>query len=101
MARAGKKVAVVEQSEMMIGGSCNNIACIPTKILVHDAENKRADDDTDEYFAKAVKRRDTLTGAMRKKNHSMLADLDSVLLLGGRAELTANAKSESPAAPTP
>ena len=101
MARAGKKVAVVEQSEMMIGGSCINIACIPTKILVHDAENKRADDDTDEYFAKAVKRRDTLTGAMRKKNHSMLADLDSVLLLGGRAELTANAKSESPAAPTP
>ncbi len=88
MARAGKKVAVVEQSEVMIGGSCINIACIPTKILVHDAENKRADDDTDEYFAKAVKRRDTLTGAMRKKNHSMLADLDSVLLLGGRAEFT-------------
>jgi pyruvate/2-oxoglutarate dehydrogenase complex dihydrolipoamide dehydrogenase (E3) component len=88
MARAGKRVAVVEQSEMMIGGSCINIACIPTKILVHDAENKRADDDTDEYFAKAVKRRDTLTGAMRKKNYSMLADLDSVLLVSGRAEFT-------------
>ena len=88
MARAGKKVAVVEQSDAMIGGSCINIACIPTKILVHDAENKRDSDDTAEYFAKAVKRRDTLTGAMRKKNHSMLADLDSVLLVSGRAEFT-------------
>ncbi|MGO2859995.1 MAG: dihydrolipoyl dehydrogenase family protein [Brevibacterium sp.] len=71
-----------------IGGSCINIACIPTKILVHDAENKRDDDDTEEYFAKAVTRRDTLTGAMRKKNFSMLADLDSVLLVSGRAEFT-------------
>jgi pyruvate/2-oxoglutarate dehydrogenase complex dihydrolipoamide dehydrogenase (E3) component len=62
MARAGKKVAVVEQSEMMIGGSCINIACIPTKILVHDGENKRADDDTDEYFAKAVNGRAEFTG---------------------------------------
>ncbi|AZL11596.1 MAG: FAD-dependent oxidoreductase [Brevibacterium aurantiacum] len=88
MARAGKRVAVVEQSDAMIGGSCINIACIPTKILVHDAENKRDDDDTDEYFAKAVKRRDTLTGAMRKKNFSMLDDLDSVLLVSGRAEFT-------------
>ncbi|MGC2941270.1 MULTISPECIES: FAD-dependent oxidoreductase [unclassified Brevibacterium] len=88
MARAGEKVAVVEESEMMIGGSCINIACIPTKILVHDAENKRAADDTDEYFAKAVNRRDTLTGTMRKKNYSMLAELDSVLLVSGRAEFT-------------
>ncbi|SMX72304.1 Pyruvate/2-oxoglutarate dehydrogenase complex, dihydrolipoamide dehydrogenase (E3) component [Brevibacterium sp. 239c] len=88
MARAGKRVAVVEQSDAMIGGSCINIACIPTKILVHDAENKRDGDDTDEYFAKAVERRDTLTGAMRKKNFSMLNDLDSVLLVSGRAEFT-------------
>lgn len=88
MARAGKRVAVVEQSDAMIGGSCINIACIPTKILVHDAENKRDSDDTDEYFAKAVERRDTLTGAMRKKNFSMLDDLDSVLLVSGRAEFT-------------
>ena len=88
MARAGKRVAVVEQSDSMIGGSCINIACIPTKILVHDAENRRETDDVAEYFAQAVERRDTLTGAMRKKNFSMLDDLDSVLLVSGRAEFT-------------
>lgn len=35
-ARAGKRVAVIEAG--MIGGSCINIACIPTKALVRSAE---------------------------------------------------------------
>lgn len=85
-ARAGQRVVVVEQSEAMIGGSCINIACIPTKILIHDAESRRDSDDPQAAFTAAVERRDTLTGAMRKKNFSMLDDLDSVLLVTGRAE---------------
>lgn len=72
----------------MIGGSCINVACIPTKILIHDAEERRDADDPDEYFARAVSRRDTLTGAMRKKNLSLLDELDSVLLVSGRATFT-------------
>lgn len=88
MARAGRRVAVVEQSDAMIGGACINVACIPTKILVHDAENRRDTDDRESTFAAAVSRRDTLTGAMRKKNYSMLSELDSVLLVSGRAEFT-------------
>src|SRR5271165_2647594 len=35
MARAGRRVAVVERG--LIGGSCINIACIPTKALVRVA----------------------------------------------------------------
>ena len=33
----GWQVAVVERSSMMYGGTCPNIACIPTKTLVHEA----------------------------------------------------------------
>jgi len=37
MARAGKRVAVIERG--MIGGSCINVACIPTKTLIQNARN--------------------------------------------------------------
>ena len=37
-AKRGKKVAVVERSEKMYGGTCINIGCIPTKTLVHQAK---------------------------------------------------------------
>ena len=40
-ARSGRRVALVEQSAEMVGGSCINIACVPTKILVHDADQRR------------------------------------------------------------
>ena len=37
-AKRGKKVAIVERSEKMYGGTCINIGCIPTKTLVHQAK---------------------------------------------------------------
>ncbi|WP_116140213.1 FAD-dependent oxidoreductase [Trinickia diaoshuihuensis] len=35
LARAGKRVAIIERG--MIGGSCINVACIPTKTLIRNA----------------------------------------------------------------
>ena len=35
LAKAGKRVAVIERG--MIGGSCINVACIPTKALIRSA----------------------------------------------------------------
>lgn len=37
-ARAGWRVAMVEQAPEMIGGTCINLACIPTKTLIRCAE---------------------------------------------------------------
>lgn len=87
-ARKGQRVALVEQSETMIGGTCINVACVPTKILVHEADQRREGDDPQEYFAAAVQRRDTLTSAMRAKNFQLLDQLDSVLLVSGHATFT-------------
>lgn len=88
LARAGWRVAIVEQSEKMYGGTCINIACVPTKILIHDAEQHRGNGADADYFNTAVERRDELTAKMRQKNFSMLDDLDSVLVLTGRASFT-------------
>ena len=38
MAAQGKKVALIERSKAMYGGTCINIACIPTKTLLVAAE---------------------------------------------------------------
>ncbi|MBJ9621981.1 FAD-dependent oxidoreductase [Burkholderia multivorans] len=40
MARRGKRVAVIERG--MIGGSCINVACIPSKALIHHARSMHA-----------------------------------------------------------
>lgn len=32
----GQKVAVIEKSKAMYGGTCINIGCIPSKTLVHE-----------------------------------------------------------------
>lgn len=35
LANRGQQVAIIERSAAMYGGSCINIACIPTKALIH------------------------------------------------------------------
>ncbi|ATG56661.1 pyridine nucleotide-disulfide oxidoreductase [Brachybacterium ginsengisoli] len=85
LAASGTRVALVEQFDTMHGGTCINIGCVPTKTLVHDAEQRREDDDPQQFWGRAVARRDTVVGAMREVNHAMLADLDTVTLIDGRA----------------
>lgn len=89
LAGDGQKVAMIEQFETMHGGTCINIGCVPTKALVHDAQERREDDDAAAYWARAVGRRDTLIGKLRDVNHHMLADLDTVTLIDGRARFVA------------
>ncbi|WP_336716647.1 FAD-dependent oxidoreductase, partial [Arthrobacter sp. USHLN218] len=82
---AGRRVAVVEQDPGMAGGSCINIACVPTKALIHDADARRPGDDPQRYFKAAVSRRDAIVGAMRNTNFEKLNTLGSVLLVTGHA----------------
>ena len=37
LAKANKRVALIEKSKEMYGGNCINIACIPTKTLARGA----------------------------------------------------------------
>jgi pyruvate/2-oxoglutarate dehydrogenase complex dihydrolipoamide dehydrogenase (E3) component len=40
MAKAGQRTAVVERG--LIGGSCPNIACLPSKNIIHSAKVLRS-----------------------------------------------------------
>ncbi|CAI9409696.1 FAD-dependent oxidoreductase [Aestuariimicrobium sp. T2.26MG-19.2B] len=85
LGRGGRRVAVVERSQHMYGGGCINIACVPTKALVHSAENRRETDDAQRWFDRSVASRDALTAKLRARNHAMLAEVDTVTLIDGEA----------------
>lgn len=84
---ATKKVGLVEQSSSMYGGTCINIACVPTKTLITSA-SKRGDADSAQYFEKSVEQRDALISKMRAKNYSMLDG--KALLIDGRARFVSS-----------
>ncbi|GAA3800652.1 MULTISPECIES: FAD-dependent oxidoreductase [Amycolatopsis] len=85
MGRLGKRVAMVEQSAAMYGGTCINIGCAPTKALVHHAEHPGAGS-PGERHRQAVEDTRSLTSALRGKNFAMLDTIDSVVVITGRAE---------------
>ena len=72
----------------MYGGGCINVACVPTKDLVHSAELRRADDSPQAWFDQAVAGRDALTERLRARNHAMLAEVDTVTIIDGEARFT-------------
>lgn len=89
LGRAGRTVTLVEQSADMVGGTCINIGCVPTKALVHQAQARRDADDPQEWFRGAVDARDRLIDELNAANRAMLEPLDQVrLVVGGRAEFT-------------
>ena len=73
-AAAGKRVALVEKSPSMYGGTCINVACVPTKDLAESAHMRRPDDDPQTSFTSAVAGRDALISKLNAANHAMLAD---------------------------
>ena len=83
-------VAVIEQSKAMYGGTCINIACIPSKALALAAkdaykskfntfEEKRA------YYQKSLTQKDELVSFLRQRNYDNLNNNPHVTVLDGKA----------------
>src|SRR6185437_9950910 len=82
---AGKRVILVEQSENMYGGTCPNVGCVPTKMLVHYSNAKRLEDDAQEFFANSVAGVRKLTSAFRAGNFESLDGKDTATVITGTA----------------
>lgn len=87
-AKRGQKVAIIERSDKMYGGTCINIGCIPTKTLVHQAkiasgmkdmtlEEKR------DFYRNAISVKESVTSVLRDKNYQNLADNPNVTVYTG------------------
>ncbi|HEY9489710.1 MAG TPA: FAD-dependent oxidoreductase [Chryseosolibacter sp.] len=78
LASSGREVALIEKSEKMYGGTCINVACIPTKSLITNAEKKIT-------YDKAYDIKNELTASLRKKNFDKLDGSDLVTIITGNA----------------
>lgn len=83
LAQRGEEVLVVEKSPQMYGGTCINIACLPSKRLITEAARG-----TD--FAAAIQGKIQMVKQLRDKNYHMLADEKTVTVLDGVAHFTGN-----------
>lgn len=85
MGRNGARVAMVEQSDQMYGGTCINIGCVPTKSLVHLAETHDPEADPGDSFRDAAQRTKHMTARMRARNYGTLESIDAVTIITGHA----------------
>lgn len=89
LAAAGKSVIMIERSDKMYGGTCINVACIPTKSLHHSAGLSAAQGGSFEEkaarYAAAIGEKERLTGMLRGKNYHKLADSPNITVLNGEA----------------
>ena len=87
-AKRGRKVAIVERSDKMYGGTCINIGCIPTKTLVHQAKiasgmKDATFEERSEFYRNAIYVKEAVTSALRNKNYHNLADNPNVTVYTG------------------
>lgn len=87
LAQKGEKVLVIEKSNKMYGGTCINIACLPSKRLIIEAANGVS-------YVDAVNGKNEMTAQLRDKNYHMLADEKSVTVLDGEAHFIADHEVE-------
>ena len=85
LSNAGKRVILIEQSANMYGGTCPNVGCVPTKMLVHYSNAKRLEDSAQEFFANSVAGVRALTTAFRAGNFDALDGKDTATVITGAA----------------
>ena len=88
LSNRGWQVAVVERSGMMYGGTCPNIACIPTTTLVHEAGIAALlyHDDYPKQanlYKQAIGRKNRLTSFLRNNNYERLSKRPNVTVYTG------------------
>jgi pyruvate/2-oxoglutarate dehydrogenase complex dihydrolipoamide dehydrogenase (E3) component len=88
LARHGKHVVLVEESDRMYGGACRNVGCIPSKGLLHLSGRRRKHDDPQDFYENAVRKVQAVRESMRVGSYEGLNGLETASVLTGRAMFT-------------
>lgn len=91
LADAGRRVILVERDENMYGGTCPNVGCVPTKMLLHYSTSRRLEDEAQEFFAQSVAGVRELTSLFRAGNFDGLNGKPSAMVVTGTARFVDSA----------
>ena len=94
LAGAGQTVALIERDPLRYGGTCINVACIPTKSLENSARLSAAMGGDfaakAERYRAAIEEKDRLTAMLRGKNYDKVVSAGAVVLTGAAAFVDAH-----------
>lgn len=95
LAGKGQKVAVIERSDKMYGGTCINVGCIPSKSLVNSTEilrNKNLSDfeEKRKFYSESIEKKEKLITALRGKNYEMLTSKETITVFDGFGSFVSN-----------
>ena len=86
LASRGQSTALIEKDAGMYGGTCINVACIPTKFLENSARLSAAQggsfEDRAKRYAEAIEGKRKLTSMLRGKNYDKAAASGAEILNG-------------------
>jgi pyruvate/2-oxoglutarate dehydrogenase complex dihydrolipoamide dehydrogenase (E3) component len=88
--KRGMKVALIEKSQQLYGGTCINVACIPSKVLVTFAKNAHVVNaktylDKAFFYQKAMSEKKNVVTLLRDKSYHDLADQNNIDIYIGQA----------------
>src|SRR5688500_5209385 len=78
LAKRGEQVALIEMSDKMYGGACINVACIPTKYLIKNAEAKMP-------YERAHELKNDLISFLNELNYDNIEKLPTATVITGQA----------------
>ena len=89
LANRGEKVALIEMSKDMYGGTCINKACIPTKKLENEASIIRREEinnfeELNSKYKEAIEKKDVLITKLRAANYNKLNSNENITIFNGQ-----------------
>ncbi len=89
LANRGEKVALIEKSAEMYGGTCINKACIPTKVLENKAsvirrENLVEFNEKQDKYEAAINAKEELITKLRMANYNKLDSNENITIFTGQ-----------------
>lgn len=87
-ANRGESVVVIEESDQMYGGTCINIACIPSKFLYEMSTKPKVGGSEGDNYKTAVLNKKATIAKLRNSNLHKLVDQPTIKLLNARASFS-------------